>query len=225
MASEAFKERVLNDLLPAFCNDPARNYDIAGFKSNFGDVHYADAEAFLRAFDARLVQLDGNMYRAPRSSAREQLFWEGTKKKIPRSIKIWAEPIITIGTLARLHFDFGWPKELLGTQSKDYAFDLVAYLPSDLANEYIACEVKKSARELSSLIERMNTFGASPARLPANDKEKNAHQKVVGLRSRKAPLFWAVGPGHSGSTFRVSYKDDGEVILDEVSMTALHYPG
>ena len=79
MASEAFKERVLSDLLPAFCNDPARNYGVAGFKSNFRDIHDADAEAFLRGLDAGLVRLDGNMYRAPRSGAREQLFTEGSK--------------------------------------------------------------------------------------------------------------------------------------------------
>jgi hypothetical protein len=106
MSSGAFKERILSDLVPTFCNDPARNYDLSGFKANFHDIHEADADAFLRGFDAGLTQLDGNMYRAPRRCAREQLFWEGPKKTVPRPITIWAEPIITIATVSRLHFDF-----------------------------------------------------------------------------------------------------------------------
>lgn len=224
MPSEAFKDRVLNDLLPAFCNDPARNYDMAGFKANFRDVHEADADAFLKALDARLVQLDGNMYRAPRSCAREQLFTEGRKKTIPRPITIWVEPIITIATLSRLHFDFGWPKELLGTQSSDWAFDVIAFRREQSASEHVACEVKKTEKELSFLIQWMCAFGASPSRAATNDREDNAYRKVVALKARQIPLFWAVGPGRSGTAFRASYPDDGRVVLEEVSETELRYP-
>jgi hypothetical protein len=55
-----------------------------------------------------------------------------------------------VGGLARLHFDFRWPKELLGCQSKDWAFDLIATLPGKRV-EHIACEVKKSSAELGSV--------------------------------------------------------------------------
>lgn len=224
MPSEAFKDRVLNDLLPAFCNDPARNYDMAGFKANFYDVHEADAGAFLKALDGGLVQLDGNMYRAPRSCAREQLFWEGPKKTSPRSITIWVEPIITIATLSRLHFELKWPKYLLGTQSIDWAFDVIAFLPEQSAREHVACEVKKTERELSFLIQWMREFGTSPSRVAANDKERNAYRKIAALRARQIPLFWAVGPGRSGIAFRASYPDDGRVVLEEISETELRYP-
>jgi len=225
MALEAFRERVLSDLLPAFCNDVARNYDIAGFKSNFQDIHDADAEAFLRGLDAGLVQLDGNMYRAPRGCAREQFFWEGSKRTIPRPISIWIEPIITIATLAKLHFELGWPKNLLGTQSRDWAFDVIAFLPSDSLNEHIACEVKKTDRELSSLIRWMREFGEPTPREAVSHSERNAYRKVVGLRARRAPLFWAAGPGGTGMVFNVSYGNDGGVTFEEAPLATLQYPG
>lgn len=224
MSMDVFKARILNDLLPAFCNDSARNYDISGFRPDFSAVHELDASNFLRAFDAGLVQADGNMYRAPRSYAREQLFWEGAIDQSPRLITLWIEPIITIATLARLHFDFDWPSELLGTQTSDWAFDVAVYHPDDLANEYVACEVKKSSKELASLIRMMKDFGASPNREFANSKEKNAYKKVVGLRARRAPIFWAVGPGNDNVVFKVTYAEDGRIDLVEASQETLRFP-
>jgi len=223
MSLDTFKDRILNDLLPAFCDDSARKYDISGFRPNFDSIHEADATNFLKALDAGLIEPDGNMYRAPRSYAREQLFWEGTVEQSPRLITIWVEPIITIATLARMHFDLGWPKDLLGTQSSDWAFDVAAYSPEDFVNERVACEVKKTDKELTSLIEMMKSFGGSPDRTFANSKEKNAFKKVAGLRARRAPVFWAVGPGGGNVVFKVSYAEDGRVDFEEASLEILRY--
>jgi hypothetical protein len=43
---------------------------------------------------------------------------------------LWVEPIITIGALSRLHFEFGWPAAMLGMQTDDYAFDFVCREPA-----------------------------------------------------------------------------------------------
>jgi predicted Zn-dependent peptidase len=44
--------RRLKDQWPVeFCNDPARNYDIAGFRADAKKVTDADARDFLRAFN------------------------------------------------------------------------------------------------------------------------------------------------------------------------------
>src|SRR5712664_1953376 len=51
-------------------------------------------------------------------------------------VTIWVEPIITVAVLSRLHFKWGWPKELIGTQSQKWEFDVTAYRASDLSNEY-----------------------------------------------------------------------------------------
>ncbi|WP_419827293.1 hypothetical protein [Sphingomonas sp.] len=214
----------MNDLLPAFCNDPKRGYDIAGFQQkSLKPIQNVDAENFIKGLDAGLVQVDGNMYRARRSSAREQLFTEGWKSNTPRRITVWAESVIIIATLARLHFSYSWPADLLGTQSRDGAFDIMTFVPPDFANEFIACEVKKSTRELAKLIQWMNEFGAEPSRKFKNDAEENAFNKVVGLRLRHAPIFWAVGPGGTGTVFKVSYTEDGQVNFEEAPLTVLQY--
>ena len=131
-AAQTFRNRVLNDLLPTYCNDPSRLWDVAGFKQDWDKIGEIDAADFLRGVDGELVKHEGRgLYRAPRSTAREQFFWPGVKKKTPRPITLWVEPIITVAVLARLHFDLGWPKELIGTQSKDWAFDVTTYLSTD----------------------------------------------------------------------------------------------
>jgi len=116
------------------------------------------------------------------------------------------EPVITVATLARLHFDLGWPKELLGTQSKDWAFDVTTYLSPDHENEYIACEVKKSVAEIDQLVELMSRFGKvpSPERIVTpKARELNAFKKLQALRARRPPLFWAAGPASVGSAFSI----------------------
>jgi hypothetical protein len=221
---KAFEDRILNDLLPAFCNDPARRYDVAGFRPDFSKVHEQDAQNFLRAFDANLVKLEGRLYRAPQSRAGEQFFWDGGRVVKPRLITLWLEPIITVAALSKLHFDFQWPKQLLGTQSADWAFDVTAYLETDLINEQIACEVKKTGSELIQLVELMHYFGQTTTEEAKPGKSRNAYKKVQGLRSRRAPIFWALGPGGQSLVFKVSYAEDGTVSFDEASVAALAYP-
>ncbi len=224
MSSEVFEDRILNDLLPEFCNHPARCYDIAGFKSNFREVEGIDAQNFLKGLDAGLVELVGRLYRAPQSRAGEQFFWEHEKNLKPRPITLWIEPIITIATLYRLHSELGWPKELLGTQSVDHAFDATAFVDSDTTNEYIACEVKKTIKERNSLIRIMRKFAALPPSDTVSDQEKNAYRKIKGLRARRAPLFWAVGPGGNSIAFKLAYSGDGLITFDETSIRDLRYP-
>ena len=224
MSSQVFKDRILNDLLPEFCDDPARCYDIAGFRHNFVQVDGVDADNFLKGLDAGLVKLVGRLYRAPRSGAGEQFFWSGGKNLMPRPTTIWVEPIITVATLWKLHDDLGWPKDLLGTQSGDGAFDVMAYVDMASKSEYIACEVKKTTKELDSLIRTMRKFAALPVDAVASDREKNAFKKIVALRKRRPPLFWAVGPGGNSLAFKLSYSDDGLIALDEALILDLRYP-
>lgn len=226
MALKAFEERILNDLLPAFCDDPHRSacgYDASGFRADFSGIDDLDAANFLKAMDAGLVSLVGRLHRAPQSHAGEQFFWTGDKATIPRPLTLWIEPIITIATLATLHFDLGWPRESLGTQSVDWAFDVATYVGADIANEHIACEVKKTVGETDRLVDRMRHFASLPADESFDGKEKNAYRKVKGLRARRAPFFWAVGPGGHGTAFKLTYDGDGLIAFDEVPLDALHY--
>jgi hypothetical protein len=225
-ALHAFRNRILNDFLPTFCNDPSRSWGADGFKADWCKICELDAADFLRGIDGGLIKHVGRgQYLAPRSYAKEQFFWSGAKQKTPRPMTLWVEPIITIAVLARLHFDLGWPKKLIGTQTKDWAFDAATYLSSDSHVEYIACEVKKSTTELEHLVDVMNRFGKAPhgdgIRAP---KEENAFKKLEALRSRRPAVFWAVGPGGSNYAFKMGYAKDGLVSFQEIAIGELAYP-
>ena len=223
---QAFKDRILADLLPTFCNHPSRGWGCEGFKEDWTNVTEKDAADFLRALDAGLIEHQGRgLYRAPKSLAGELFFWEGNKSVSPRRLTLWVEPIITVAALSRLHFKWGWPKELLGTQSRKWEFDVAAYRASDRDNEYVACEVKKTVTELDQLVELMQRFSTDPDAGDAlkSSKEVNAFRKLKGLQARRASIFWAVGPNGASKVFRKTYTDGGAVIFKSTSDDALTY--
>ena len=134
------------------------------------------------------------------------------------------EPIITFGGLARLHLDFGWPTENIGAQSPDSAFDIVAYSNSS-SDERIAGEVKKTKREVDRLLELMAEYCSDPSAVAlVGERGRNAFKKVEGLRARKAPIFWALGPAGYSRAFSVSYQEGGSIGLEEVDSSILMWP-
>ena len=58
-AAQTFRNRVLNDLLPTYCNDPSRLWDVAGFKQDWDKIGEIDAADFLRGVDGELVKHEG----------------------------------------------------------------------------------------------------------------------------------------------------------------------
>ena len=146
---------------------------------------------------------------------------------MPRPVTLWVEPIITVAALSRLHFKWGWPKELIGTQSRKWEFDVTAYRASDLSNEYVACEVKKTVAEQDQLVELMLRFSTDRDAGDAlkSSREINAFRKLKGLQARRASIFWAVGPNGANKVFRMTYTDEGAVIFKTASDDALTYAG
>jgi hypothetical protein len=70
---QAFKDRIVGDLLPTFCDD--RGWGCGGFKEDWKNVTEKDAADFLLALDAGLIEhRGGGLYKAPKSLASEQ-FW------------------------------------------------------------------------------------------------------------------------------------------------------
>ena len=225
-ARSTFEDLVYDQLIPEFCSDPGRHLDAAGFRPESLTISEEDARYFLLAWQSGLIEHQGRgLYVAKQSSTKEQFFWEGRRDERPKRFTLWLEPVITVGGLARLHFDFSWPSELIGSQSKDWAFDLVAVLPGR-NGEYIAGEVKKSSREIDDLIILMEEYGRYPdEEEPANSgKRRNAFKKVRALRARQAPLFWALGPNSDSRVFQVGYQDDGSLSFTSVSNAALQFP-
>lgn len=228
MILQDFRDRIRGTLLPQFSNDPTRGWGCEGFKEDWSKITEKDAADFMLAMDACLVEhLGRGLYRAPRSLASEQFFTSGRRNISPRPVTLWVEPIITVAALYRLFHEFGWPRHLLGTQSRKWEFDVTAYRTSDLNNEYVACEVKKTVSELNQLVELMRRFAADPDLcLAANKskKEENAYRKLTGLRERHASIFWALGPNGYGKVYRMTYAEDDRVIFTPDSEDALRYP-
>jgi hypothetical protein len=224
-ARQEFWRRLREEWLPAYCNDPKRRYAIEGFDAGSKTVSEQDARDFLRAIDQKVVSVDsGGRFRMPQSKTHEVLFWEHSTLISPRPITLWLEPIITIAAVSRLHLDFGWPIDCLGMQSADSAFDLTSFKPPDFENEYIAGEVKDSAKQLDRLLAHMNQCCAEgDSECSAPKTRKNAHRKVVGLKRCRAPIFWAIGPGGDGRVFEVAYGDDGRIVLSQSLKENLHF--
>ena len=222
----AFKEKVLNDLLIQYCMDPKRNYSTEGFKIASLKISNEDAYHFLRAMENSIVtDIGGCRYVMPKSKAFELIFWEGSKLKSPRDITLWHEPVITIGAASRLNLDYGWPKELLGMQSKDGAFDLVAYVSKETDHLYIAGEVKKTTKEIDDLLSHLFHFDASLNYdySQMNHRVINSHKKWLSLNQSKAPYFWAIGPGNDTRLFQVSYKLNGNIDFKSCSLDFLSF--
>ena len=225
-ATADFECILYNQLIPAFCDDPKRRCDISTFVAASNRVVEQDARDFVDAWNAGLIEHQGHgRYRAAQSAASEQFFWTGRNVPGVRSFTLWMEPVITVAALGRLHHRHQWPKHLIGTQSADWAFDVVTVLP-DRQGESIAGEVKKTRREVDQLIALMEHFGREPDFIePTNSgKERNAYKKMAALRLRRAPIFWAVGPDGYNKVFRVAYNDDGSVNLAPSDDSALNFP-
>lgn len=179
----------------------------------------------MRAVDGGLVSESEGFFFAPRGAAKEQIFWQGERKSTPRPITLWVEPIITIGALARLNAEYGWPVENLGAQSKTWAFDLVCYQKAS-DRKLVACEVKKESKEIEKLLAFMNAQCGRPPLdpEPKNSAERNAYRKVQGIRRAWPKLFWALGPGGKGLVFRIHRENDSEHFrLDSTSEESLRY--
>lgn len=218
-----FEYRVATDWLPSFCGAPHRNYSTLGFKKeSIRNLTEHDAHWFLRSIDLGHVhELDG-FFVAPLSKAKEQIFWQGPKNIEPRPITLWVEPVITIGALAKLCGIYKWPIEKLGTQSKTWAFDLVGYgeNPDD---EILACEVKKSVKEIDTLIELMRAYSyENLIEEPPSGKERNAYKKVMGIRRTWPTIFWALGPNDYSKVYEIVRTGDHEFDLIERGEELLH---
>lgn len=225
---EKFTQRLYDDWLPSFCGAPHRNYSSAGFKeSSIKKLREYDAHWFMRAVDSQLVRESDGFFMAPRSMAKEQIFWQGAKNKNPRPVTLWVEPVITIGALARLNEQYGWPASNLGAQSKTWAFDLVCYETSS-AGELICCEVKKQPAEISELLKYMHAHSTEPVQEhePTDAKERNAYRKVQGIRSSWPSYFWALGPSGKGQAFQVQREHESQNFsLIACSEELLRYAG
>lgn len=216
-----------NTLIPNFCQRQTNTFFPSDFKRSSIKVANSDALDFKRAWTAGLIKHIGSgKYRAAKGG-NEGFFSSGPKAVVPRTFSLSIEPIITIGMLARLHFDYGWPAHLIGAQSSDWAFDAITHMTDESENEHIACEVKTTAKQVDTLITLMKVFAEQPEITIEGLKavEENAFKKAFALRKRRAPLFWAAGPNRYEKVFKMSYQESGVFHFEPTTISDLAYPG
>lgn len=226
---ERFDDILQSRLVPEYCQGAFLASTTAEFRPSRLHFGEEDARHFVMGWEAELIAHDGGgKYKAPRNSACEKFFNVSDKSVLPRTFTLAQEAVLTVGVLARLRFDFGWPKDLLGTQSVSYAFDAIACLPEVAPTEYIACEVKKTPAEVENLLCDMQALCAADAgvidAVKLKARQRNALKKIRRLRQVRAPIFWAVGPCGVSKVFRVSRRQDGSLDLLPDNETALMFP-
>lgn len=213
---ERFSRRVVDEWLTTYCKD--RGYSVSDFKPESIRVGEADAEDCMLAIDEGVVvDLGGGRYRAARNSANEVLFWDGTRRISPRSTWLWLETVIIFAGVGRLHRKYRWPRSLLATQPKGWAFDIAAY-PGDTEQvPDILAEVKKSTPELDRLRRDLESLSAGAT---ADSVRPNSLKKWKALIAMKPSVLWLLGPGDVQHCYQLEYKGEGAV-LHQVTTAAL----
>jgi hypothetical protein len=123
-------------------------------------------------------------------------------KALP-DVYLWREWLTHAAVAARLHLDFGYPKHVLALEED--AFDVVVH---GRQNEpLIAVEVKKSAKELTQMVERLHVLSHGTFDPWCGEKLSNSDKKYRGLLALRPPFFWAVSP-ELEAVFDVTYSHD-----------------
>lgn len=218
-------EHLLHDtLIPDWVSATDRSMEISSYSGSKTPLSEYDASAFMRAWRLGMIHhYERGRYRFRKNGSIEQFFSSGPKAQSPRTYSLWLEPIIQVGSLARLHLDLGWPEDRIGTQSNDGAFDVIAFRTAR-NREIIAGEVKKTKSEATRLVELMSDFGSDPdAEEPKAGSRRNAFKKVAALRERRPPIFWAIGPDQFSKVYEVRYFSRGQIELEPTDESGLLY--
>jgi hypothetical protein len=198
---------------------------MSGFREASIRVGPIDAANFLRAIDGGLIEdIGGGRYRCAKSRALEQLFWEHEKSITPRPVTLWMEPVISMATAARFHYDLGWPEERLGMQTADWAFDLAAYGGAEVPHLIVACEIKKSRLEIDHLVADLHQHSRSQLAAPISGKQRhvNSFKKWAALRRDRPAFLWAVGPEGYEYAFELTHSH-GTTTLTPVEVARMGF--
>lgn len=218
------RERIHRELLPNFCNDSRRQHSTKGFKDSSIKISEYDATNFLRALDHEIVfDQGGGRYYSAKKGASTQIFWTGLRSKQPRPLTLWIESIIAIGTIARLALDYNWPIASLCLEPNDWAFDLAAFRHPTDGNEWIGVEIKKSSKELDSLIRDLQLLSTrSPLDPPSREYSMNSFKKWNAITRRRVPFFWAVGPNGYSRLFELDRTNVDRIVMAEHTLMQLN---
>lgn len=193
------------------------------------DVTWADAKHFRRAAECGLVEMIRN---GSSHTLSDQVTSVSSQMRPDHNYSIpvvqTVECVIAVAVMARLHLDFGWPRECLACHSDGASFSVTASVLPKSNSVHIGCYVRKSVDELARLVASMMILGRGiplPSKV-ASDEKNTAQRLLQDYRRDYVPLFWAIGPAGAGSLYQISYSN-GFLRLNKVPdpLLRLTYPG
>jgi hypothetical protein len=181
---EFCRPRGLDPSLVDYTNEPWSQRDIDDFMSS--------TEIF--------QSVGGGVFRWNRGHSLISLFGHGSKGANPRPPTLARESLTAMGSVAYLHYQLGWPLDLIEVETKGYVFDFAAYQPVSSSEDHmvIAGEAKSSATEAEAWLRLLRACAELPAHAldtHANPRAANAHKKRVGLDAERPEYLWLVAPG------------------------------
>lgn len=212
-----FHRRLISEWVISDCDVRGDDVQPQGFDdTNFQHVSEFDARWFLEALDAGHMTETRSVFHTTGHEVKLRIFSHLQRGPAVRKTTLSLEPIINVGAVARLIDQYGWPSAQLGQSARPYPFDLVCF-DMGRKQELVVCEVKKSHKEVVVLMNWMRKFAAiAPLdAIPTNGTEKNAYNKVVGLRKSLPKFFWVLGPAGIGTTYRLDWQHDGVLLQFE----------
>jgi hypothetical protein len=174
-----------------------------------------EAAGFLRALDAGVLEMvkgeDGQETGLSRLIGYRAYYCYPVlfrPVKTEPGVQLWREWLTHASTAARLHLDFGYPRQVLAIEED--SFDIVVH---GRHNEpFIAVEVKKSDVELEGMLTRLLELSRTRFDPSCGEKLGNADKKYRGLLAMQPAIFYAVSPGKE-AVFDVSYSHDPATAL------------
>ena len=194
------------------------------------DVGWLDATHFHRAVECGLAEIDHDgSYRVVADPATNMFSRGRSDSGHPIPVIETPEHIIGLATMARLHLDFGWPKECLNGHPHESSFSIVASVFPKSSSVHIVCDVRKTVDELVRLVASVMVICR---KMPltssqASDEDECSARRWLRIFQRDRPsLFWVIGPSGAGIVYQLSYRGvyiQLNKVLDAVS--CLNYPG
>lgn len=192
-------------------------------------IAWADAKHFRRAVECRLAELDHDGSYRIHSDQASDVPSEG-QLDCGRPIRVVRTPehVIGVAAMARLHLDFGWPRECLTYHLHGSSLSITASLLPKSRSVHVVCDVRKTVDEVARLVANVTTLCRRmplPSRL-ASEEGCAAQRWVENFQQDCPPLFWAIGPSGVSTLYQLSYLD-GCIEFDKVADVAsrLTYPG
>ena len=159
-------------------------------------LHPDEAQAFLRALDARALHVDSAGFVTPLTARPKAV--GGRYALFSRSgagAALNTEYLIQLGAVAELTLDYGWPADRLQVERGE--FDLIGFADDSGADVVMAAEAKARVRgpdSLEGLLRALEALAGEPA-VVAKDNATRKYLELRALAEHRPVVLWLIAAG------------------------------